>query len=243
MAGVLSGLRQWYARRWSLVTLGVAALHSAFIWSWLDRPLGNREIIAACVFALAPPVAMCALIRLRPIAHHRWLATATGIVAFWFGSCVSCLVAVQLGFTAFGLAAAMGFLYTTIVATTLGCIWLLAARRFAPAILAFCLGMTGSASWLVAANYGPVASRLFFPEDTIYSRHYSELAFRKVMVGDSLEAVSRLLGEPLDSYSEAQRSYWYYSQHGARFKNYYIRMLVFSPSGRVVDKAAEFSSQ
>ena len=109
--------------------------------------------------------------------------------------------------------------------------------------MAFCLGMIGSAFWLVAANYGPVASRLFFPEDTVYSRHYSESAFRNVLVGDSQEAVSRLLGEPLDCYSEAQRSYWYYSQHGARFKNYNLRMLVFSPSGRVIDKIAEFYSQ
>jgi len=111
-----------------------------------------------------------------------------------------------------------------------------------------------------------------FPADTIYAPGYSEAGFKKIAAGMTTEDVAKLVGLPLliSEYSdgsfvrdyrieretrmiesESKRAYllptidkaiWYYSQHGSKHDNFYVRVVTFSGSNRVLDKHASFYS-
>jgi len=91
-----------------------------------------------------------------------------------------------------------------------------------------------------------MALKLFSNHDTVYSRSYSDSAFRRVRVGTTEEEVRQQLGEPYEIRTDAYAtrgvagvSCWSYS-HSPSDENYCIRLVCFDSSGVVAWTHAEF---
>ena len=99
------------------------------------------------------------------------------------------------------------------------------------------------ALWYLLPLNDRVAAVLFFPQDTIYATGYLERSFQNLRLGQSQEEVLAILGEPLEMHSNSSgEKFWRYSGRGSKYPNYWIRIVVFGPSGRVVKKFSELYS-
>ena len=82
---------------------------------------------------------------------------------------------------------------------------------------------------------------LFYPEDTVYAAGFSEAVFRRLPTGTASAAVLQQIGKPLGLQTHGTHEYWYYSQHGPKYKNYWNRILILDRgTGRVAEKFVEF---
>lgn len=102
-----------------------------------------------------------------------------------------------------------------------------------------------AAIWFVLPMIDAVESLLFFPHDTAYAPGYSEKAFHRIGPGQLKGRVLAILGEPLEKRISAYSGfeYWYYSEHGHRYQNYWNKIVIFDPSSeRVVRKVNDFYS-
>ncbi len=94
-------------------------------------------------------------------------------------------------------------------------------------------------SW--TASLGELLLPLIWNHDTEYASGYSEEVFRSLDYGLGRAAVGQLLGPPLLTNEYAGgKVYWYYSRHGSRSDNYFVRILVFSEEGNLVAKRSSF---
>jgi hypothetical protein len=94
--------------------------------------------------------------------------------------------------------------------------------------------------------YGPIASRVFFPEDTEYAPGFNDKAFAAIRHGQSETFVTSLVGNPLSKSVSADGTMeiWAYSRPGRRFPNYWIAIVAIDRQHRVVSYAhTEFYSQ
>jgi hypothetical protein len=120
----------------------------------------------------------------------------------------------------------------------------LGAALLCGAVLAGCLrhepGPSASPSWADALGE-LVLPLLDDGGDTVYAPGFREAAFRSLPLGADSAAARRVLGAPLDqARHDDGETYWYYSQHGPRSKSYFMRILVFSPTGRLSGKVASY---
>jgi len=94
-------------------------------------------------------------------------------------------------------------------------------------------------SWRFRA--GQVLLPLLYSHDTHYAPRYDEQVFRNLTIGMRQTDVRALLGEPLRKYQLADgRSIWHYSEHGPKSQDYLVRLVEFTPEGRLTRKTAEF---
>jgi hypothetical protein len=94
--------------------------------------------------------------------------------------------------------------------------------------------------------YGPIASRIFFPEDTEYARGFTDKAFSAIRHGQPESSVISLVGNPLSKVVSADGTMeiWVYSRPGHRSPNYWIKIVAIDRQHRVVSSAhSEFYSQ
>jgi hypothetical protein len=127
----------------------------------------------------------------------------------------------------------------------IGCLYLAVRQRRKMALAWAGGGLLLAAIWFALPMNDFVESLLFFPDDTIYAPGYSENAFRKIGAGQLEEEVLALLGEPLEKkLSPASgHEYWYYSEHGPRYQNFWNKIVIFDPSSeRVSRKIDDFYS-
>lgn len=96
-----------------------------------------------------------------------------------------------------------------------------------------------SCSW--NASLGELLWPLIEEHDTEYAPGYSEQAFRSLKLGAEQHAVEQALGAPLEvkQFSHGE-IYWYYSRHGERSENYFVRILVFDEQKRLLGKRHSF---
>lgn len=96
-----------------------------------------------------------------------------------------------------------------------------------------------SGSW--SARLGELLWPLIEEHDTEYAPFYSEQAFRSLKLGAEQYAVEQSLGAPLEinQFPDGQ-IYWYYSRHGERSENYFVRILVFDEQRRLIGKRHSF---
>lgn len=94
-------------------------------------------------------------------------------------------------------------------------------------------------SW--AAALGELLLPLIEKHDTEYAQGYSEEVFRSLDIGSGKALVEQLLGPPLLAKEfSSGRVYWYYSRHGTRSENYFVRILVFDREGSLVARRSYF---
>jgi len=85
------------------------------------------------------------------------------------------------------------------------------------------------------------ALSFYFSQRTRYAAKYNEREFRKIVAGDSQQAVRRRLGEPL-----AVRVFpdgeivWYYTEQKTGTDNYFVRNVLFDRRGVVNRTYSEF---
>jgi outer membrane protein assembly factor BamE (lipoprotein component of BamABCDE complex) len=109
-----------------------------------------------------------------------------------------------------------------------------------------CVGIAGVllGLWSALLFNDRSAHVLFFPEDTHYAAGFSEEAFRRVHRGQAKGEVLKLLGEPLGRYQleSSGQEVWRYATSGPEYSNYWIRIVEFDRSGKVVTTVAELYS-
>jgi outer membrane protein assembly factor BamE (lipoprotein component of BamABCDE complex) len=77
--------------------------------------------------------------------------------------------------------------------------------------------------------------------DTEYAAGYVETRFRSIPVGASEADVVRELGQPLSTKTFPDGdTCWYYSQHGKKSENYYVRAVRFDSGKRVTELLTGF---
>jgi hypothetical protein len=80
----------------------------------------------------------------------------------------------------------------------------------------------------------------FRNEDTIYAPDYSEKQFISLKVNMDKEVALKKIGEPLETQQLDNGELWfYYSRHGPKYDNYYVRIIVFK-SDKVIEIIKEF---
>lgn len=96
-----------------------------------------------------------------------------------------------------------------------------------------------SSSWKEAL--GEAVLPLFETHDTEYAAGYKEEIFRSLEMGINQDEVKRRLGEPVSTRAFADgNACWYYSRHGRKSKNYFVRLLEFDGKGILLARRAEF---
>ena len=102
-------------------------------------------------------------------------------------------------------------------------------------------GATESTDGSWKAVVGELLLPLIAYHDTEYAQGYSEEAFRSLDLGSGTTAVEKVLGPPLEikEYPGGE-IYWYYSRHGKRYENYFVRILVFDGEVSLVARRAYF---
>ena len=114
-------------------------------------------------------------------------------------------------------------------------------RGWRAALRIFVVGIGVLILWACLVNMSLTGSWIF-PSDTIYAPKYTERKWRAVNSGASRRLVTEYLGEPLLEDTIGDEIYLYYSKHGPKYKNYWIRILVLDTQGRVKKKIDEFYS-
>lgn len=96
-----------------------------------------------------------------------------------------------------------------------------------------------SSSWKEAL--GEAVLPHFETHDTEYAAGFKEQVFRSLEMGIAQDEVKRRLGEPVSTKTFPDGDIcWYYSRHGAKSKNYFVRLLEFDDKGLLVARRAEF---
>jgi outer membrane protein assembly factor BamE (lipoprotein component of BamABCDE complex) len=96
--------------------------------------------------------------------------------------------------------------------------------------------------WACLVNVSLTASWIF-PSDTMYASKYTDQKWKAVNSGASRRLVTENLGYPLLENTTGDETYLYYSKHGPRYKNYWIKILVLDArTGSVKRKIDEFYS-
>lgn len=118
-------------------------------------------------------------------------------------------------------------------------------RRLKAARLVFIGTLLVGGAWYTLPAIDVVSNLLFFPDDTIYAKGYSEGSFRGLETGQTSKDVAAAVGEPLERRLAAGDAleYWYYSKHGRRYESYWNKILIFDASTHLlVKKISEFYS-
>jgi len=106
-------------------------------------------------------------------------------------------------------------------------------------------GKTTSEPSGASGSWSPSLGELLWPlieeHDTEYAPGYSEQAFRSLKLGAEQHTVEQALGSPLEvKLFPDGEIYWYYSRHGERSENYFVRILVFDEQKRLLEKRHSF---
>lgn len=101
-------------------------------------------------------------------------------------------------------------------------------------------GSTGSSSsWREAV--GELILPLIEKHDTEYAPGYREEVFRALKPGMTQKRVAQLLGQPLLTKRFPDGiTCWYYTRHGKRSENYFVRVLEFDGQGILLARRKHF---